>query len=166
MDGDKKNKKQGSDNWSRIRGSHGGWNSTMTFILPVPQTFLNQTSPKHTHVLRITDRKAAFHYVLHWGCEVLAIYFLTRCATLRDFNSPHIIVCNGKIVTVCTALGCHTDPMRWCIYNIERHLFIDSPNTYLLNTYCVTSTRLHSKNIFMNKTDKDSFPGIVSSFCE
>lgn len=34
-------------------------------ILPVPQTFLNLTSPMHAHVLRIPDRKAVFHYVLY-----------------------------------------------------------------------------------------------------
>lgn len=35
---------------------------------------------------------------------------------------------------------------------------IYSSNTYLLNIYCVPSTSLYSKNIFVNKRDKDSFP--------
>lgn len=35
---------------------------------------------------------------------------------------------------------------------------IYSPNIYLLKTYWVPSTSLHNKNVFSNKTVKDSFP--------
>lgn len=32
------------------------------------------------------------------------------------------------------------------------------PNIYLLKTYWAPSTSLYNKNIFLNKTGKDSFP--------